>query len=116
MSFMAGAYAREEMPVRASAPPGSNDRAVTKRFGRRYEVSAVDLPRLMNAIVDQSDAGEERDVERLLGVLTSLAATEKKTIAFVAPRGTADLVDRALADLARSDRHQARARRARDRV
>jgi hypothetical protein len=42
--------------------------------------------------------------------------TENDTLAFVAPRGTADLVDRALAVMARADRHQARARRARDRV
>jgi hypothetical protein len=89
---------------------------VSNRFGRRYEVPAVDLPRLMNAIVDQGAAGEERNVERLLGVLTSLAVTENDTLAFVAPRGTADLVDRALAVMARADRHQARARRARDRV
>jgi hypothetical protein len=79
-------------------------------------VPARDLQRLMNAIVDQRGAGEERDAERLLGVLASLAASENETIAFVAPRGTADLVDRALASMARSDRHQARARRSRDRV
>jgi hypothetical protein len=69
----------------------------------------------MNAIVDQSGAGEERAVERLLGVLTSLPETEDETIKFVAPRGTAAIVDRALEVMARSDRHQARAKRARER-
>jgi hypothetical protein len=89
---------------------------VSNRFGRRYEVPAVDLPRLMNAIVDQGAAGEERNVERLLGVLTSLAVTENETIAFVAPRGTSHLVEHALEVMARSDRHHARALRARNRT
>jgi hypothetical protein len=74
-------------------------------------VSAGDLPRLMNHIVDQSSPDEARDVERLLGVLTSLPASADGTYAFVAPRGTSEIVDRALAAMARSDRHFARARR-----
>jgi hypothetical protein len=89
---------------------------VTNRFGRRYEVQAGDLPRLMNAIVDQSGPDEDRTVERLLGVLTSLPASDDDTIAFVAPRGTSALVERALAVMARSDRHAARAQRARHRA
>jgi hypothetical protein len=68
----------------------------------------------MNAIVDQSGPGEERAVERLLGVLTSVPESEDETIVFVAPRDTASIVDRALEVMARSDRHQARAKRARD--
>jgi hypothetical protein len=65
----------------------------------------------MNTVVDQSGPHEARDVERLLGVLTSLSVTEDDTYAFVAPRGTSEIVDRALAAMARSDRHLARARR-----
>jgi hypothetical protein len=75
---------------------------------------AGDLPRLIDAIVDQAGPDEDREVERLLGVLTSLPAPGE-TIAFVAPRGTSAIVDRALQVMARSDRHQARAQRARDR-
>jgi hypothetical protein len=70
----------------------------------------------MNEIVDQSGPDETRAVERLLGVLTSLPASEDDTLAFVAPRGTSAIVDRALAVMARSDRHQARALRNRNRT
>jgi hypothetical protein len=78
-------------------------------------VAAEDLQRLMNAIVDEGHAGDARDVERLLGALTTMAAGADDTVVFVAPRGTSYLVDRALQDLARSDRHQARAQRVRSR-
>jgi hypothetical protein len=87
---------------------------VSNRFGRRYEVPAGDLPRLINAIVGQAGPEEDREVERLLGVLTSLSAAEDETIVFVAPRGTSGIVDRALRAMARSDRLHARARRARN--
>jgi hypothetical protein len=87
---------------------------VTNRFGRRYELAAQDLQRLMNTIVDEAGEREARDVERVLGALTTLSAGGGETIAFVAPRGTAPLVERALQVMARSDRHQARAQRARD--
>ena len=70
----------------------------------------------MNEIVDQSGADEAREVERLLGVLTSLTASADDTFAFVAPRGTSAIVDRALAVMARSDRHHARALRTRNRT
>lgn len=70
----------------------------------------------MNAIVDQSGPDDDRAVERLLGALTSLPADDNGTIAFVAPRGTAAIVDRALAVMARADRLDARARRSRDRT
>ena len=89
---------------------------MTNRFGRRYELAAEDLQRLMNAIVDEAGEDEARDVERLLGALASVSAGADETIAFVAPRGTAHLVDRALQVMARSDRHQARAQRTRDRT
>jgi hypothetical protein len=89
---------------------------VTNRFGRGYELAAADLQRLMNTIVDEADEDEARDVERLLGVVTSLPAGPDETISFVAPRGTSPLVDRAIQVMARSDRHQARAKRARNRT
>jgi hypothetical protein len=66
---------------------------VTNRFGRGYELAAADLQRLMNTIVDEADEDEARDVERLLGVLTSLPAGPDETISFVAPRGTSPLVE-----------------------
>lgn len=78
-------------------------------------MAAEDLQRLMNAIVDEGRAGDARDVERLLGALASVSAGADDTISFVAPRGTSYLVDRALQDMARSDRHLARALRARQR-
>jgi hypothetical protein len=89
---------------------------VTNRFGRGYELAAEDLQRLMNAIVDQAQEDEARDVERLLGALTTVSAGAGETISFVAPRGTSALLDRALQVMARSDRHQARAKRARNRT
>ena len=89
---------------------------MTNRFGRGYELAAADLQRLMNTIVDEADEDEARDVERLLGVLTSLPAGPEETISFVAPRGTSPLVDRAIQVMARSDRHKARAKRARNRT
>jgi hypothetical protein len=69
----------------------------------------------MNAIVEQGGPDDERVVERLLGVLTSVSAAAGETIAFVAPRGTSAIADRALQAMARSDRHLARAQRARHR-
>jgi hypothetical protein len=89
---------------------------VTNRFGRTYELSAGELQRLMNLIVDEAGPDDARDVERLLGTLTTLSAGSGETIAFVAPRGTSRLVDRALQVMDRSERHQARARRARNRT
>jgi hypothetical protein len=89
---------------------------VTNRFGRRYELPAGDLQRLMNSIVDVGGPEDARDVERLLGTLATLSPGEDETIAFVAPRGTAQLVERALQVMARSDRHLARARRTRKRT
>ena len=77
---------------------------------------AEELGRLMNEIVDQSGPDEARQVERLLGLLTSLPAGADDTFTFVAPRGTSGIVDRALAVMARSDRHQARALRTRNRM
>ena len=89
---------------------------MSNRFGRRYELAAEDLQRLMDAIVDEAGENEARDVERLLGALATVSAGAEQTIAFVAPRGTAQLVDRALQVMARSDSHQARAQRARNRA
>jgi hypothetical protein len=89
---------------------------VTNRFGRRYELPAGNLQRLMNLIVDEAGPDDARNVERLLGTLTAVAATADETIAFVAPRGTSELVERALQVMARSDRHNARAQRARGRT
>ena len=89
---------------------------MTNRFGREYELAADELQRLMNTIVDQADEDEARDVERLLGALTTVSAGAHGTISFVAPRGTAPLLDRALQVMARSDRHHARAVRARNRT
>ena len=100
-----------EIAVRRNPRRGSKNVGVSNRFGRRYEVAVGDLPRLMNAIVDEGSPHESRDVERLLGVLTSLPESADGTYAFVAPRGTSEIVDRALAAMARSDRHLARARR-----
>jgi hypothetical protein len=89
---------------------------VTNRFGREYELAADELQRLMNTIVDEANEDQARDVERLLGVLTSLSAGPDETISFVAPRGTSSLLDRSMQVMARSDRHQARAKRARNRT
>jgi hypothetical protein len=85
------------------------------RFRRRFSLPEQDLRRLTDCIVEHARPGEERDVERLLGALTTLAASEHaapgETIAFSPPAGTAALVERALAAMQRSDRHDARARR-----
>jgi hypothetical protein len=86
------------------------------RFGRRFEVPEDDVQRLMNCIVEHARPDEERDVERILGVLAALQAHATRregddTVTFVAPLGTTAIVERALAGMARSDRHQARARR-----
>jgi hypothetical protein len=89
---------------------------VTNRFGRRYELPSGDLQRLMNLIVDEVGPDDARNVERLLGTLTTLPAGADETIAFVAPRGTSHLVEHALEVMARSDRHHARALRARNRT
>jgi hypothetical protein len=70
----------------------------------------------MNTVVDQSSPDEARDVERLLGVLTSLPTPADDVYTFVAPRGTSAIVARALAVMARSDRHLARAERIRNRT
>jgi len=59
---------------------------------------------------------ERRAAARLFGVLTSLSASEDDTLTFVAPRGTSAIVDRALAVMARSDRHHERALRTRNRM
>jgi hypothetical protein len=89
---------------------------VTNRFGRRYELPAGDLQRLMNTIVAEGGPEDARDVERLLGTLATLSPGEGETLAFVAPRGTSQLVEQALQAMARSDRHLARARRTRNRT
>lgn len=89
---------------------------MTNRFGRGYELAAEDLQRLMNTIVDEANEDEARDAERVLGALATLSATDSETISFVAPRGTSSLVERALQVMARSDRHQARAQRTRNRT
>ena len=72
----------------------------------------------MNCIVEHARPDEARDAERILGVLAALQAhadrrEDEGTVVFTAPRGTAGLVDRALGAMARSDRHQSRARRMR---
>ena len=88
------------------------------RFGRRFTVAGEDLPRLMNCIVEHARPDEARDAERLLGVLAALQAhadrrEDDDSVVFTAPRGTTGLIERALAAMARSDRHQSRARRMR---
>ena len=65
----------------------------------------------MSCVVEHAGADDERDVERLLGVLSTLDASAGGHVSFVAPRGTARLVERALSAMARSDRHVDRARR-----
>ena len=82
---------------------------MARRFDRRYEVALEDLDRLCNCIVEHADAREQRAAERLLALLSTLgsAARERgdKKLRFAAPHGTGALVDRALAAMARSDRH-----------
>jgi hypothetical protein len=72
----------------------------------------------MNCIVEHARPDEARDVERILGVLATLQARadrreDEDTVVFTAPRGTTAVVERALAAMARSDRHQSRALRMR---
>ena len=50
------------------------------------------------------------------GQRPTAAASARETIAFSAPRGTSHLVDRALAVMEQSERHHARAQRARNRT
>ena len=89
------------------------------RFDKHYEFDVSDIERLMNCIVEHAGPDEGREAERLLAMLTMLRATAsgqgEETIAFTAPRGTATLVDRARAAMARSDKHVARAARHRPR-
>ena len=89
------------------------------RFDKRYELDVADVERLMNCIVEHAGPDAGREAERLLAMLTMLRATASgrrdDAIAFTAPRGTAPLADRALAAMARSDRHAARAARHRPR-
>jgi hypothetical protein len=89
------------------------------RFDKRYELDVADVERLMNCIVEHAGPDEGRDAERLLAMLTMLRTTASAhgdgAIGFTAPRGTAPLADRALAAMARSDKHAARAARHRSR-
>ena len=89
------------------------------RFDKRYAVDVDDIERLINCIVEHAGPGEGREAERLLAILTMLRTTASVrgdgTVTFTAPRGTAPLADRALAAMARSDRHAARAARHRPR-
>ena len=85
------------------------------RFDKRYDIALEDIERLMNCIVEHAGPDEGREAERLLAMLTMLRTTAPgqgaESIAFSAPRGTATLIDRALAAMARSDEHVARAAR-----
>ena len=86
------------------------------RFRARFSVAGNDVQRLIDCIVDNARPEEDREVERLLGSLVTLTASEHGSddvIEFSPPPGTARLVERALAAMARSDRHEARARRTR---
>jgi hypothetical protein len=86
------------------------------RFRARFSVPAGDVQRLMDCIVDNARPDEEREVERVLGALVTLTASDPGSddvIEFSPPPGTVRLVERALAAMARSDRHEARARRTR---
>lgn len=89
------------------------------RFDKRYDIDVDDIERLMNCIVEHAGPDEGRGAERLLAMLTLLRAIatgqDEESIAFTAPRGTATLIDRALAAMARSDKHVARAARHRPR-
>ena len=89
------------------------------RFDKRNEVAVEDVERLMNCIVEHARPDQGREAERLLAMLTMLRATAtgrgEETIVFTPPRGTGGIVDRALAAMARSDRHAARAERHRRR-
>ena len=85
------------------------------RFDRDHALGVADIERLMNCIVEHAGPSEGREAERLLAMLTMLRVTAtghgKDAVSFTAPRGTAPLVDRALAAMARSDKHVARAAR-----
>jgi hypothetical protein len=87
------------------------------RFRRGFEVRRDDLQRLMNCIVEHAEPSDARDVERLLSALVTLWAgpggAKDGTVSFVPPKGTAPIVERALAAMQRADRHDARARRSR---
>ena len=89
------------------------------RFAKRYELDVEDVERLMNCIVEHAGADEDRAAERLLAMLTMVRAGAEErgddTVTFAAPRGTSGLVDRAMAPMARSDKHAARAARHRRR-
>ena len=89
------------------------------RFDKHYEIDVDDIERLMNCIVEHAGPDGDREAERLLAMLTMLRATAAgqgdETVTFTAPRGTTTLIDRALAAMARSDQHIARAARHRPR-
>ncbi len=78
-----------------------------------------DVERLMNCIVEHAAPDEGREAERLLALLTMLRVTASgrgdETVVFTPPRGTGALADRALAAIARSDKHVERAARHRPR-
>ena len=92
---------------------------MARRTGTRVEVEIDDVERLMNCIVEHAGPGESRQAERLLATLTMLRATaeahEDTAVAFTAPRGTGPLAERALAAIARADKHAERAERHRPR-
>jgi hypothetical protein len=89
------------------------------RFTERHEVDLDDVERLMNCIVEHAGPDEGREAERLLALLTMLRASAAEhgetAITFTPPRGTGALADRALAAIARSDKHAERAARHRPR-
>ena len=78
-----------------------------------------DVERLMNCIVEHAGPDEGREAERLLAMLTMLRTTAAghgdDDRRLHPPRGTGALADRALAAIARSDKHAARAARHRPR-
>ncbi|MET0769274.1 MAG: hypothetical protein ABW081_05160, partial [Solirubrobacteraceae bacterium] len=86
---------------------------------KRHEVDLDDVERLMNCIVGHAGPDEGREAERLLALLTMLRTSAAghggTAITFTPPRGTGALADRALAAIARSDKHVARAARHRPR-
>ena len=97
---------------------GYRGRRMSYRFRRRFHVRGDDLQRLVHCVVEHAEPGEERDVERILSALVTLGArhesrSEGDHVWFVPPKGTAPIVERALAAMGRADRHDARARRAR---
>ena len=89
------------------------------RFSKRHEVGIDDVERLMNCILEHAGPDEGREAERLLAMLTMLRVTAvehgQDTVVLIPPRGTGALADRALAAVARSDKHEARAARHRPR-